>query len=161
MVANGSGEVAAFDGVSRRHDNLDGGGADSDIDDHGIQETPGVALAFSLKLGGSFQYLEPPSLAYVTVYLGLTNPRRAWLLRSADYSNGLFLYHWVIMRTVMTVAPRHDLVTLFVGLPLAFCVAVLSGHFVERPSLELWQPRTSGGRSECAGSLASRAVRPP
>jgi peptidoglycan/LPS O-acetylase OafA/YrhL len=99
-----------------------------------------IVAALALKLGGHCAYLVPPSLAYVTVYLGLTNARRAWFLQGADYSYGLFLYHWVIMQTVMTLAPREEFITLFVGIPLALCVAALSWHFVERPCLELRGP---------------------
>jgi peptidoglycan/LPS O-acetylase OafA/YrhL len=74
------------------------------------------------------------------VYLGLTDFRRAWFLEGADYSYGLFLYHWVVQQAVMDVLPRHWVLNLVVSIPLAIVFAAASWRWIEKPAMALRIP---------------------
>lgn len=103
-------------------------------------------------------YLAPLPAAYVTVYLGLLQPRRFWLVSSGDYSYGLFLYGFPIQQAVVaTMGPagRHWWVNTLVAWPITFLLAFLSWRFVESRMLRFkpaivqaegnWLARRSGG----------------
>lgn len=79
----------------------------------------------------------PASL--LTVYLGVMNPKRIRLIAGADYSYGIFLYHYVIQQTLIHFA-GGDLAwywTLILSLPLAALFAAFSWTVVEKPALRL------------------------
>lgn len=103
-----------------------------------LASVAGGAVALSMQ--GWFMYLAPVSLTYLTVYLGLTNCERITLVKGADYSYGVYLYHWVIQQSVMDVMPRHWLVNAVVSLPLTVGFAAASWHLVEGPMLRLRTP---------------------
>jgi peptidoglycan/LPS O-acetylase OafA/YrhL len=77
--------------------------------------------------------------AYVTVYLGLLNPRRQNILLSGDYSYGLFLYGYPLQQAFMSIGPElhHWYWNLLVTIPSAGLIAVLSWWRVEKPALGL------------------------
>jgi peptidoglycan/LPS O-acetylase OafA/YrhL len=79
-------------------------------------------------------YLAPIPLVYITVYLGLTNPRKIGLLNQGDYSYGLFLYGFPIQQTVVALIPlgHHWWGNIVFSVPLAFLFAALSWHGVEK-----------------------------
>jgi len=52
-------------------------------------------------------YLAPFPLAYMTVYLGLLNPRRSKIVLSGDYSYGIYLYGFPIQQTVAHLGLSH------------------------------------------------------
>ena len=85
---------------------------------------------------GSFFVAFP--CAYVTVYVGLLDPSRKYLL-GADYSYGVFLYGFVIQQTLMQVLPQPHAwsLNILLTLPLAFGVAAVSWHLVEKPAQRL------------------------
>lgn len=85
------------------------------------------------------EYIAPFPVSYVTVYLGLLNPKRLGVLKTADYSYGVFLYGYAIQQAVCGsfVWARHWYVNIIVCLPLAMGVAALSWILVERPALGL------------------------
>jgi peptidoglycan/LPS O-acetylase OafA/YrhL len=98
-----------------------------------------LALAASLALivvpnGVRFSALP---IAYVTMYLGLQNPRRNKIVLSGDYSYGLFLYGFPIQQAIMAVSPalRHWYWNLLLAIPCAIVVATGSWWLVERPAL--------------------------
>src|SRR5450631_549649 len=84
-------------------------------------------------------YAAPVPIAYMTVYLGLTNFRRAGLLRYGDLSYGIFLYGFVVQQTVAHVLPwsRYWYLNFAISLPLTVLVAAVSWRYVERPALGL------------------------
>jgi peptidoglycan/LPS O-acetylase OafA/YrhL len=86
--------------------------------------------------GGDF--FAPFPAAYLTIYLGLLNPSRAWL-RGTDYSYGIFLYGFVIQQTVVHLFPplRTWWWNLITTVPPAVLIAAASWHFVERPAQNL------------------------
>ena len=98
-----------------------------------------VAISLvGLNEGGLLVYIFVPfSLAYVTVYLGLTNPTRGGFLVGADYSYGIFLYHFVVQQTVVHLIPaaQHWYVNAIVSIGLATAFAAASWHFIEKPAL--------------------------
>ncbi|WP_420870340.1 acyltransferase family protein [Methylobacterium crusticola] len=83
------------------------------------------------------EYLAIPTLAYVTIYLGLCNPRRLAIVSGADYSYGVYLYGFVVQQAMMYWFPglRIWWLNIIVCLPLAAVFAALSWHFVEKPAL--------------------------
>jgi peptidoglycan/LPS O-acetylase OafA/YrhL len=95
-----------------------------------------VALLGPVPFGESFS---PLPVAYLTVYLGLTNFRRVSFLRHADLSYGIFLYGYVVQQTVAHMLPwsRHWYLNFAIALPLTVLVAAVSWHFIERPALGL------------------------
>jgi len=77
--------------------------------------------------------------AYVAAYVGLTNAPRIGLLKGADYSYGIFLYHFAIQQTLVATIPfaREWYWNLALTIPLASAFAALSWHVVEKPALGL------------------------
>ncbi len=85
-------------------------------------------------------YLAPVFLTYITVYLGLLEPRRSKIVASGDYSYGIFLYGYPIQQSVVAFMGSpgyHWFINLAVCLPLTVAVAYCSWHFVEKPALKL------------------------
>ncbi|AHG48939.1 hypothetical protein RLEG12_08350 (plasmid) [Rhizobium leguminosarum bv. trifolii CB782] len=102
----------------------------------------GVALGISLALFSGLpmgEYFCAPFVAYLTVVLGLLNPRRINLLQGADYSYGVFLYHFAIQQAVVDLLPslRTWWAVIATSLPASILVAAASWHFVEMPALKL------------------------
>jgi len=110
----------------------------------------------SLAIGGLASYLMPAALAYVTVMLGLSNLRRVRFLEHADCSYGIYLYHWVVMQTVMMLAPRIWWVNLAISLPVTVALAMASWYLIEKRALALRHPIMAADRG--APSWASRGV---
>lgn len=77
-------------------------------------------------------------LAYVTVYLGLTNLKRSNILLSGDYSYGIYLYGYAIQQAVFSVSPILHIwyFNLLASLPIVIFISYLSWHFVELPILQ-------------------------
>ena len=103
-------------------------------------------------------------VAYVTVYLGLMNPRRHGLLQHADLSYGIFLYGYVVQQTIVYVFPwsHHWYLNIMLSMPCIILVAAASWHWVEKPALKLRRPLTRaeawhvGWMARMAGRPASR-----
>jgi len=74
-------------------------------------------------------------VTYVTVYLGLRNPRRSRVLLSGDYSYGVFLYGFPVQQAVVAAMPSfgHFYLSVAIGLPCTLAFAVASWWLVERP----------------------------
>jgi peptidoglycan/LPS O-acetylase OafA/YrhL len=108
---------------------------------------PSSQLAFWLAFAVSLVLLSFPSadrfspvfVTYVTVFLGMTNPRRSKLILSGDYSYGLYLYGWPLQQAFAAMAPSHRYwyLSLLVVLPIATLAAVCSWWIIEKPALSL------------------------
>lgn len=100
----------------------------------------GLSALLLMMPGGDWLVAGP--MAYVTVFLGVTNPRRQTLVLSGDYSYGVFLYGYPIQQLVASMGPdfRHWWINMLIAYPLAVMVAVLSWWGIERPALGL-KPR--------------------
>jgi peptidoglycan/LPS O-acetylase OafA/YrhL len=95
----------------------------------------GLALS-SLPHGA---YYLPIPATYVTVYVGLLNPRPIRLVSRGDYSYGLYLYGVPLQQAIASYGPeaQHWWINVAMALPASLLVAVLSWHIVERPVLAL------------------------
>lgn len=76
-------------------------------------------------------------ITYTTIYLGLWNGRRIALVRSGDYSYGIYIYGFVIQQTIVGASPslRHLYVSLPLMVVLVFCFAAFSWFVIEKPAL--------------------------
>lgn len=76
-------------------------------------------------------------IAYVTVFLGLCDPRRSFFVLGADYSYGMYLYGFPIQQTVSALLPhlRFWYVNLVLSVILSACFAAFSWHVIEKPIL--------------------------
>jgi len=84
------------------------------------------------------EFFLPLPATYLTVYLGCLNPRKVRLLRSGDYSYGLFLYGFPIQQAVATQAWTHDWWKNFlIAYPITFLFAFVSWWAVEKPAMRL------------------------
>lgn len=98
-----------------------------------------AAVVLSLVLLQSIytSYLVAFPAAYITVFLGLTNPRRLPVVMDGDYSYGIYLYAAPIQQAVLALFPAHR--TWWFNLAAAFvpfCLfAAFSWHVVEKPIL--------------------------
>jgi peptidoglycan/LPS O-acetylase OafA/YrhL len=99
----------------------------------------GVTLLWFPPFG---DFLAPLPIAYVTIWLGLMNPRRVSVLKTADYSYGIFLYGYAIQQAYMSIGPalHHPAINVALALPTTCACAALSWHLIERPALALRDP---------------------
>ncbi len=83
-------------------------------------------------------FVEIPA-AYLTVFLGLLNPRKLSILRGADYSYGLYLYGFVIQQSISEIGDwtHHWYVNFVIAMVFASAFAAFSWHFIEKPTLGL------------------------
>jgi peptidoglycan/LPS O-acetylase OafA/YrhL len=97
-----------------------------------IALTASAAFLFFVPLG---EYLAVWTMAYVTVYLGLTDFKRIFFINGADYSYGIYIYHFVVGQAfVYAAAPSHWWITAVVCIPLTALVAAFSWHAIEKPA---------------------------
>lgn len=84
-------------------------------------------------------YLTPIFFAYLTVYLGLLNPKRSVIVSSGDYSYGLYLYSCPIQQAVALSLGSHlsFALNLAISFPIAVVFSLFSWWFVERPFLKV------------------------
>ena len=84
-------------------------------------------------------YASPIMFAYLTAYLGLLNPRRSFIVKSGDYSYGLYLYSCPIQQAVAVLLAGHLAFTtnLLASFPIIVIFALFSWWCVEKPFLNL------------------------
>lgn len=87
-------------------------------------------------------FLAPIPVAYLTVYLGLQNPKRWAIIRGADYSYGIFLYGYAIQQMVAALGEwtHHWLLNTALSLAIASAFAAFSWHMVEKRAMNLRHP---------------------
>ena len=97
-----------------------------------------LLTAILLSIPGG-DYAAAPPITYVTVYLGLLNPRKPHFFFSGDYSYGMYIYGLPLQQLVASVSPltREWYVSILIGVPAAFSVAHLSWWCVEKPAQQL------------------------
>lgn len=98
-----------------------------------------LAAGFVLSSLPHGAYYLPILATYLTVYLGLLNPRATRLVSSGDYSYGLYLYGYPLQQAVASIGPsaHHWWVNVAFALPCAMMIAYFSWHFIEKPTLAL------------------------
>jgi peptidoglycan/LPS O-acetylase OafA/YrhL len=90
--------------------------------------------AYLLLLHGTTIYLAVLPIAYVTVFLGLCDPRRTSIVLGADYSYGMYLYGFPIQQSIAFLLPgtRIWYVNFALGVIVAGCFAAFSWHVIEK-----------------------------
>lgn len=80
--------------------------------------------------------------ALLVVCSGVLNPRRINLIKHADLSYGLFLYHYILQQALISAAGGE--MAWFILIPVSFILtlafAYASWTLVEKPALELRKP---------------------
>lgn len=99
-----------------------------------------VACAWLTVSYGPTSYVSVLPVAYVTVWLGLQNPRKLRIVAGADYSYGVYLYGFPIQQAVYQLGGRDWYINLPVSLLLSFVAAYLSWTLVEAKVLEHRKP---------------------
>ncbi len=80
-----------------------------------------------------------PIVAYATVYIGLSPIPRIPIYDRGDYSYGIYLYGFPFQQALVTLFPGLKSPWLHFGISLVLVtgVAMLSWHFIEKPTLAL------------------------
>jgi peptidoglycan/LPS O-acetylase OafA/YrhL len=80
-----------------------------------------------------------PPLAYLTVYVGVSELPKLPLFKGGDYSYGIYLYGYPLQQTLITLLPLNGKpVALFIAvLPVVTAFAMLSWHAIECPILKV------------------------
>ena len=95
-----------------------------------------VLSVVSIEVPNAIRFAPLP-MAYLTMYLGLRNPKLDRVVSSGDYSYGLYLYGYPVQQAVITLLPgmREWYWNLLISLPIAAAIAALSWHLIEKPVL--------------------------
>jgi len=93
-----------------------------------------AVLAYVFLSHGATHYLSLLPLSYVTVFLGLCDPSRTFVVRGADYSYGMYLYGFPIQQTIAFLLPdtRIWYVNFALSVIVAACFAAFSWHVIEK-----------------------------
>jgi peptidoglycan/LPS O-acetylase OafA/YrhL len=96
-----------------------------------------IYILFSFSRGTDI--FSVPALAYVTVFLGLTSPKKHILLQGADYSYGVFLYGYPIQQALAYFGgwSLNWMLNGLVASVAASAFAAFSWRFVEKPALNI------------------------
>lgn len=83
------------------------------------------------------EYFASAAIAYITVYIGLIDFRKTFVLRAGDISYGIYLYSYAIQQAVYQLLPEHRAwhENFIVSLVLSCCVGYLSWTYVEEKVL--------------------------
>lgn len=78
-------------------------------------------------------------IAYMTIYIGLQNPRAIFIHKLGDLSYGIFLYGFPVQQFVASWGDWTHVwyVNLVCALPITICISWLSWTLIERPALAL------------------------
>jgi peptidoglycan/LPS O-acetylase OafA/YrhL len=92
-----------------------------------------IALYLTILTFRGFDYLVTLPIAYVTVWLGLQDPKKLFIVAGADYSYGMYLYGFPMQQATAYLLPQHRLwyVNFVLSVAAAGITAFLSWHFVE------------------------------
>jgi peptidoglycan/LPS O-acetylase OafA/YrhL len=99
-----------------------------------------ILISYPLMFSHRAIYIYPIMLGYVTVFIGLTNFPKFWLLQSGDYSYGIYLYGFPITQVLATEFPalRTNIFALIlVAIICTGLFAALSWRLVEKRFLRL------------------------
>ena len=78
-------------------------------------------------------YFSAFPIAYLTVWIGLQNPKRGLVVSGADYSYGMYLYGYPIQQAVYYLGARDWFTNLPLSLMLSCAAAYFSWTYVENP----------------------------
>jgi peptidoglycan/LPS O-acetylase OafA/YrhL len=99
-----------------------------------------VSAVISYAVSANTQYssvFTGPFVAYITVWIGVTNYRRTFLIRSGDYTYGIYVYHSVLQQVIVSLGILTWYAVFGMSLALVVALASMSWHLVEKPALSL------------------------
>jgi len=99
-----------------------------------------AVLSYLLLRHPGYAYVAAFPVTYCMIYLGMLPLPRISLLQMGDYSYGIYLYGFPIQQTLVHFFPvfrEHWPLLFCVAAPLTLSFAMLSWHFIERPTLQL------------------------
>lgn len=98
-----------------------------------------VAVAVTLLSFPVTNALAAFPVSYLTVFLGLLNPRRMSLVSSGDYSYSIYLYGFPIQQVIAALFPgfRHWWFNMAIALPVVCLASYGSWHLIEKRCLRL------------------------
>jgi peptidoglycan/LPS O-acetylase OafA/YrhL len=84
-------------------------------------------------------YVMPIFAAYCTIYVGLLNPKSTFVVKSGDYSYGVYLYSCPIQQSVADIFGTGGgwFANVLIALPTTVAFALFSWWCVERPFLRI------------------------
>jgi peptidoglycan/LPS O-acetylase OafA/YrhL len=80
------------------------------------------------------EFFAAPAIAYMTIYIGLCDFKKTFILRAGDVSYGIYLYGFAIQQAVYQLTPAHYrswAENFIVSLAIALFVGYLSWTYVE------------------------------
>jgi peptidoglycan/LPS O-acetylase OafA/YrhL len=118
-----------------------------------------LAVALALLHEPRFMVLAIFPAAYLTVWVGLTHPRSSLIIRSGDYSYGIYVFAFPIQQALAGVPMfRPWYVNMPAAFVLCFLYAIFSWHVVEKPVLD--QKKLAVAFVESIGLRLRRRLRP-
>lgn len=110
-----------------------------------------LIVMFAVVLLGGIFPIFPFVLGYVILYAGFSDNRFFALFKRNDYSYGIYIFAFPVQQTLVALSPNGMTwwENTLLAYPIVLCLAALSWHFVERPSLQF------------AKSLDKKAVQRP
>ena len=112
-----------------------------------------VALIALITVGVPSPLCFAVSIGYLTLYLSYVPA--GWIRgfnRLGDYSYGIYIYAWPMQQSVATLFPGISTLQMSaIAFPATLCCAMLSWHFIEKPSLGFKRraPTPVPPRAEC------------
>lgn len=84
-------------------------------------------------------YIASFLIPYCSAYVGLTNFGKIPFFSRGDYSYGIYIYGFPIQQAIAFFLPEHRVwwINFGLALPFATAFAVMSWHFIEKPTLAL------------------------
>jgi peptidoglycan/LPS O-acetylase OafA/YrhL len=76
-------------------------------------------------------------ISYLTVWIGVTNYPRNFLIRGGDYSYGIYLYHFTFQQAIVALGVRAWYTNFILSLIAVTAIAAISWHWIEKPALSL------------------------
>jgi peptidoglycan/LPS O-acetylase OafA/YrhL len=76
-------------------------------------------------------------VSYLTVWIGVTNYPRNFLIRGGDYSYGIYLYHFTFQQAIVAMGVRAWYMSFILSLMAVTAIAAMSWHWIEKPALSL------------------------
>lgn len=106
----------------------------------GIAIASGILLAVLFYIPGGEYFIGAP-ITYLTIYIGLFNPKRIRFFLSGDYSYGMYLYGFPIQQCLVALIPSLSVGgNAVLALAIAFIIAHFSWHLVEKRAMALKKP---------------------
>lgn len=99
-----------------------------------------LAISYLLLRYPNTAFFTPLFLTYATVFIGLMNLPQSKLLKSGDYSYGVYLYSFPVTRSLVAILGKDGLnfaAMVVLAATLTFLFAIFSWHAVEKHFLKL------------------------